>query len=200
VTEQWKPIAGYEGLYEVSSFGKVRSLSRMEPVLNKGLYPCMRRRNGRLLKACLRAGYLFVGLCKNGVSRSTHVHRIVAETFLENPENKPWVNHKNGRRKWDNSVSNLEWATPAEDGAHRVAHDLRPKGSAMGAAKLTEEQVIEMRKLRKEGWLLRELGARYDVAEVTVSAIVRGKTWKHVPLVGAKKPVQSVRLAERKAA
>ena len=179
MTEQWKPIAGYEGLYEVSSFGKVRSLSRMEPVLNKGLYPCMRRRNGRLLKACLRAGYLFVGLCKNGVSRSTLVHRLVAETFLENPLNKPQGNHIE-QPKTNNAVTNLEWATPATDGRHRVAHNLIPRGSRQPQAKLNTKQVIEMRKLRKEGWLLRELGARYDVAEVTVSAIVRGSRWKHV--------------------
>ena len=97
-TEVWKPIEGYEN-YEVSSLGRVRSLcndkTRKEKVLRQ-------HNNGH--------GYLIVNLCKNGKMKSYKVHRLVAQTFLPNPENLPIINHKN-EIKTDNSVENLEFCT-----------------------------------------------------------------------------------------
>lgn len=197
-TEKWKSIAGYEGLYEVSNLGRVRSMPRTEAFLKKSngqiATLCVRQRKEKILKAGQRGGYLSVVLSKNGTTHNALVHRLVAQAFIPNSDNKPQVNHIE-QPKTDNSVGNLEWATPAEDGQHRVAHDLRPNGSRLPQTKLTEEQVVEMRDFRAQGWLLRELSAKYDVAESTVSAVVRGRFWKQVvPLAGTKKPVQSVRL------
>lgn len=92
--ERWLPINGYEGLYEVSSNGKVKSLK-------KGIF---------LKTETLPSGYLRVYLTKNKNSRHFMVHRLVAEAFIPNPDNLPQVNHKD-EVKTNNSVDNLEWCT-----------------------------------------------------------------------------------------
>lgn len=98
-TEIWKPIKGYEGLYEISNWGRVKSLNY--------------RRSGKLglLKPKVdKDGYLVVCFCKDGKRKYFFVHRLVAEVFLENPDNLPCVNHKD-ENKTNNSVDNLEWCT-----------------------------------------------------------------------------------------
>lgn len=178
-TEQWKPVVGFEGLYEVSDMGRVRSLDRY-----------IRHPKGGLahIAGCvltLRPGtststYLRIGLCKNGVKSQHSVHRLVAMAFLPNPENKPQVNHKE-KPKTDNRVSNLEWATRPEDDAHKTANGWDTPGAKNGMAKLTEAQVIEIRNLRKQGWPLQELATRYGVDQSNISAIVLRKSWYHIP-------------------
>ena len=94
--EIWKPILNYEGLYEVSNWGRVKSLKfGKERILKPGTN---------------KYGYLIVILCKNGKVKSFSVHRLVAEAFLPNPHNYPCVNHKD-ECKTNNNVNNLEWCT-----------------------------------------------------------------------------------------
>lgn len=98
--EVWIPVVGYEGLYEISSFGNVRSLG------NGGTY-----KTQRIMKQFKNTwGYLCVGLCKNGKSKHYQVHRLVAIAFIENPENFPQVNHKDENIS-NNNVNNLEWCS-----------------------------------------------------------------------------------------
>lgn len=108
--EIWKPIKGYEGLYEVSNLGRVKSLERVRPNMSKGLY------KERILKNQIsRGGYHKVALLRNeGKMKLYSVHRLVAEAFIPNPFNKPCIDHIN-TIKTDNSIENLRWATWKEN-------------------------------------------------------------------------------------
>ena len=109
---EWKPIRGYEGLYEVSSHGAVRSCERITvdgkhlstKILNGGCYP---------------NGYEFMCLRKDGQNQNRMTHRLVAEAFIPNLDNLPVVNHKDGNRH-NNSVDNLEWCTQSQNLKHAV--------------------------------------------------------------------------------
>lgn len=105
--EEWRAIKGYEGLYEVSNDGRVRRVQQC-------------------LKPAYTRGYAHVSLCKEGKIKTLRITRLVAETFIENPENKAQVNHKDGNPKND-SVENLEWATPSENTQHAVDTGLRAR-------------------------------------------------------------------------
>lgn len=107
IKEYWKPVVGYEGLYMVSNWGRVKSLDRWVKSRNGSV----RFYKGRILKPITGSnGYLFVNLCKDGKVKVFTVHRLVAEAFLPNPHNYPCVNHKD-ENKQNNNVSNLEWCT-----------------------------------------------------------------------------------------
>ena len=93
--EIWKDKKDYEGHYQVSNFGRVKSIKFGKEII---------------LKQSIRHGYYYVGLLKNGKHKNYLVHRLVAEAFLENPDNLPQVNHKD-ENKQNNVVSNLEWCT-----------------------------------------------------------------------------------------
>lgn len=108
--EIWKDIKGYEGLYQVSNLGRVKSLKRN----CKGGHGSNRIVNKRILAQCNTGrdrDYKGVRLCKNKILKSFQIHRLVAEAFIPNSNNYPCVNHKKEFEKWNNKVSNLEWCT-----------------------------------------------------------------------------------------
>lgn len=111
--EVWKDIAGYEGLYQVSNLGRVRSFGRYVKNRSKLVY-----KPEKLLQPAKDSyGYFVVGLCKNGKAKNFKVHRLVAQTFMHNPENKETVNHINGNKE-DNRAENLEFCTNEENLQH----------------------------------------------------------------------------------
>lgn len=117
--EVWKDIPGYEGLYQVSNLGRVKSLDR---VVQKG--ETTRRFHGKIIAASNKKnGYLQIKLYKNGVRQFYGVHRLVAECFVLNPDGKPQVNHIDGDKR-NNRADNLEWCTASENQLHAVSHGL----------------------------------------------------------------------------
>lgn len=115
--EIWKSIPQFEGHYQVSDEGRVRSLDKTVNTAIRHNQSVLKR--GKVLKCNLkRNGYYSVDLCVKNTKKTISVHRIVASTFIENPLAKSQVNHKNGV-KTDNRVSNLEWATRSENQQHR---------------------------------------------------------------------------------
>ncbi|MEI7509321.1 MAG: NUMOD4 domain-containing protein [Flavobacterium sp.] len=179
--EVWKDIVGYEGHYQVSSIGRVKSLARVVES-RKGIFG---NKKESFLKATKnKKGYLNLKLCikKDEVcsEKSVIVHRLVANEFLENPLNKPKVNHKNGIKD-DNRVNNLEWCTGSENVIHALANNLKisQKGSEHGNSKLTEEKVLEIRKIGRSK-TLKEVAKIYNVDISLISLVLLNKIWKHV--------------------
>lgn len=117
-SSDWKDIPGYEGYYQASIDGSIRSVTRIINSENNTV------RRGKGLKIHLGSdGYVHCMLSKQGQSNLYAVHRLVALTFIPNPENKPQVNHKDGNKK-NNKVENLEWATRSENMQHAAKHEL----------------------------------------------------------------------------
>ena len=112
--ESWRQVVGYKGYYEISNLGNLRSVDRIVRYKSSGT---MLRRGRTMKQNKNKFGYCDVRLCKKGVEKAHLVHRLVAMAFLDNPECKPQVNHKNGV-KWDNRLENIEWASLAENRLH----------------------------------------------------------------------------------
>ena len=168
--EIWKDIDGYEGYYQVSNMGRVRSVDRVVEHPTNGA----RVLNGKLRKLKLhRSGYHHLGLTKDGETKYRLVHRLAAQAFIPNPESKPQVNHIDGV-KTNNNVSNLEWATHKENTVHAVENKLIK-------TKLNKEDVIAIRLLYSKGkHKLRDISSLFNVHYSTISEIVNGVSWKHI--------------------
>ena len=170
-------INGYEGYYEVSDLGRVKSLERLK--LDG------RKIRGYLLKPSLKStGYLYITLYKNGKSKQFRINRLVAEAFIPNPLLLPTVNHKDGKNKWDNSVGNLEWATHEYQNRHAYLTGLNkgPQGSKQGNSKLYEEDIPRIFEMRKQGMLQREIGELLNVRSQQISRILNKKRWQHLTI------------------
>lgn len=171
--ERWLPIRGYEGLYEVSDMGRVRSLKRNTT-------------NGKVLKACKgHGGYVKVTLSKCNARKTFMVHRLVALAFIPIVEGKTEVNHLNGDKS-DNRLENLEWATRAENEMHsfRVLGK-KPNAPWRGkprrfARRLTDDEV---RSIRKDPRPHRVIGKEYGVSKTAIRDIKIGKNYKEVSSV-----------------
>jgi hypothetical protein len=141
--EQWRPVKGYERLYEISNLGRVRSLDK-KVKCGYGAYRIMK---GKILSLTLgTTGSLRCALGSEQKFKTTFIHRIVAMAFLTKTPERNYVNHKNGI-KTDNRIENLEWCTKHEDCQH--AQDTGLSKARYKARKLSLEQAREIVRLRK---------------------------------------------------
>ena len=171
----WKDINDFEGLYQISDDGQVKSLTR--PIEDRVGHRYTL--SGRILKLnVIKNGYLVVYLSRDGVVYPKYVHALVAEAYIPNPDGLPVVNHKNGNKK-DCSVDNLEWATYSSNNQHAYDTGLKPKGSDFYNARLTEQDVKEIRQLGKYT-TYEEIASKYNVNKATVRDVLLNRTWRNV--------------------
>lgn len=179
---EWRAIPGWEGLYEVSADGDVRSLGRFVSRSQGGYF-----RPGRLLRPGRNpAGYLFVSLCRDGHQSCCNIHRLVAMAFHERLGAQTEVNHKDGN-KANNKAANLEWCTASENMLHAFSSGLREKvgpaprrGLLNPAAKLTPEQVVELRSCRAAGKTFSEVAEEFAVSASHAYRICAGHRQGHI--------------------
>jgi hypothetical protein len=160
--EIWADVKDYEGLYRVSSHGRVYSYR------TKIYYTKPPNR---------KIGYATVTLIKDGKRTTRNIHRLVAKALIPNPENKKTVNHINGDR-FDNRVENLEWATHKENIVHSVKTGLHVDGVRSPFNKLKEEEVLEIEYLHKNDFPTAIIAEGYNVSPVLVLKISRRLIWK----------------------
>jgi len=171
--ENWKDIPGYEGSYQASDLGRIKSLRRRDRLDRYWI-------EERILKTTVsRHGYLTLFLSeKDGSQKNQLVHRLIAETHILNPKNKPQVNHKDGI-KVHNEKTNLEWSTKSENEKHAYKTGLKEgiKGEQHVFSKLTEKDVIQIRTSKLGS---RDLSKMYNVSQSLICNIKSRKGWKHL--------------------
>ena len=164
-SEMWCDIIGYEGLYQISTLGRVKSFH-----------------NGgeRILKLQISSGYYRVNLNKNGNNKNFRVHILVAKAFIPNPKNKPVVNHKD-LNPLDCRVSNLEWSTYSENTKHAWDNGatISQRGINSSQAKLTEDEVRYIRQNPDE-LTLKQLAEKFHMGTSSIHRAQRRQTYKDV--------------------
>lgn len=168
MVEVWKDIKGFEH-YEVSSIGNVRSKERTSYFINNGK-PINRLVKSFILKPSIACGYKRVALYKNNVPFEYKIHRLVAETFISNPENKEQVNHIDGN-KTNNHVSNLEWVTRSENTIHAVKNGL-------AAMKFDKFDILHMKALRQSGVKVKEIAKIFNGSVSYVGEILNNHVFR----------------------
>ena len=163
--KKWKGLKGYEDKYLVSTDGEIKSL-----YYNKTLKPQT------------NFGYSIVCLTLGGKEFSKRIHRLVAETFIPNPQNLPFINHINGK-KHDNRIGNLEWCTHS----HNIKHDFKMgirnlRGENNNMAKLTEKDTETIKLALSMGIRHQDIADKFGVSRALICLINTGKRWGHIKL------------------
>lgn len=169
--EEWKDIPNYEGKYQISNIGRLRSLK----------HRWGKRKQPKIMSLTTTAdGYKRGYLTKDGKTKGISVHRLVAMAFIGMPKKKKCINHKNGI-KTDNRPSNLEWCTREENIQHSVEMGMHVRGERHADARLCKEDVLDIRQKYKTGEMTsKELSKKYGVCQRHVHNIIARNKWKHI--------------------
>lgn len=174
--EVWKDIPGCNGLYQASTYGRIRSVDRVLPFLSRGKQTT-RRYKGKVLTPSLdgRGNYQKLVVVKNGKARISLVHRLVAETFIPNEKELPEVNHKN-EIKTDNRPKNLEWCDHTYNNNYGTKK-ICGNGERNSQNKIKESTVRKIRIERKNGKTLKQLSEETGLSMGHVCSICKGRRW-----------------------
>ncbi len=162
--EEFRTVTGYEN-YEVSNFGNIRNKKKGKNV------------NGWVNNK----GYRHIRIAGIGVVKVLKFHRICAIEFIENPNNYPCVNHKDGN-KLNNHVSNLEWCSVGQNNIHALSTGLRinPPGELNHRSKLTNSDIFKIREMLINGHTGTYIAFLFSVKKSAISHIKNGRNWKHI--------------------
>lgn len=170
---EWRSVVTYEGFYEVSDEGQVRSVTRFD-------------RRGRIVRGILRKpqvhyrnGYHMISLCRDGHKRQREVHALVLEAFVGLAPIGTEGCHENGNPGC-NILSNLRWGTPKSNSDDARRHGTMALGNRFPGARLTPDKVRRIKALRDERKTYTEIGAMIGVNRATAHYAATGKTWRHV--------------------
>lgn len=174
-TEEWRQVPGFEGYYEVSSLGRVKSVGRVV-MMGNGVRKTIKE---LILTPTPAACYLAVALWRDNKIKTCKIHTLVALAFIGPRPGGMEVAHWNGDGR-DNRVNNLRYATPAQNTLDKLRHDTIARGENVGGARLTPEIVRAIRQRVSAGELQYRLAEEFGVSKQTVNLLVNGKTWRHV--------------------
>lgn len=176
--EIYKEVKGFEGLYEISTYGNLKSIGRFVNSSIKNQIKVFRK--PKLIKPSLdKYGYHKVVLRKDGKKFNRTIHQLVALAFIKNTNNYKSINHKD-TIKINNNYLNLEWCTPGMNNAHGVVNHLFASGEKNANTILTTNQVKEIRELRSKGLSSYKIYKLFPfVSYTTIKNIINGKTWKY---------------------
>lgn len=169
--EVWLPVVGFEGRYDVSNLGRLRSYVANDSAAPVILKPS--RRSGGYYRYTLAVG--------DGSRAQICAHHLVLVAFVGPCPQGMECRHLNGHRH-DNVLTNLCWGTKLENAADKRLHGTMCRGESHGRSKVTADQVMEIRRAYAAGGVRQiDLAERYGIAQTKISAIVRGERWSHLP-------------------
>lgn len=176
--EIWKPVKGFELGYEISNYGRLKSISR---AVDYGWKKA--KRPSKILKPRIsKGGYYYTVLSINKVRKTKKIHRLVAETFLQENKDKTNVNHIDGN-KLNNNLCNLEWCNSSENTIHAQKLGLKKavKGEKSHLSKLTKEDVLEIRRIKETTNLSNQkISEKFNCSYSQIQRIVNRTNWKHI--------------------
>jgi len=171
VAEIWKPVVGHEGFYEVSNLGRVR-------VSYDSLNRSPKFRSGKILKLHFVNNYLRVWFCAP-VKKFGFVHSVVLKAFVGPRPDGLVARHLDGNSR-NNCVENLTWGTQLQNTHDKQTHGTQTRGVTHGLSKVSESDVLEIRRLRSEGLTLRTISEKFPLGCQAICNIVNRVTWRHV--------------------
>lgn len=176
--ERWKDIKGYEGYYQISDMGRVKSIER---IIESGQHYLTERKNKEIIlkQSLSKCGYPQICLQKNGIKKTLTTHRLILNTFIGDSDLE--CNHKDGNKQ-NNKLENLEWVTQSENEKHAYRTGLKSKrGEKNCFAKLTQKAVMDIRGKIKDKENTKKyrtiIADSYNVTERTISRIVNNENW-----------------------
>jgi hypothetical protein len=175
MTEVWKPVLGWEELYEASDIGRVRSLDRV----TGGPFGSTRKTKGRILRPSKVKGYWHVCLKDKQRVKNEYVHRLVLLAFVGEPGPDQQGCHGDGDRL-NNALSNLRWDTLAANKLDMIKHGTSTRGESNPQAKLTADQIRAIRADRGFGLGYEEIAKKYGISSSHSHAVCSRTVWKHL--------------------
>lgn len=170
--ETWAQIKGFEGIYEISTFGRIRSLDRPQRVRGNGIS----LQKGQILKQWKQGSYMYCDLRKPGIKQRARIHVVVLETFVCPRPSGMIACHNNGDST-DNRLCNLRWGTHKDNAKDKILHGTHQYGESCPRSKLTEAQAIAILESTKT---YAEIAKDHGVCKSTVTHIKTGRNWPHL--------------------